>query len=342
MIDVTLDVSVIICAYTEERWHDLFAAVESLQQQSIPPREIIIVIDHNMRLLERVRAHIPGVIAIENSEPRGLSGGRNSGISIAQSTLIAFLDDDAVAKPDWLMRLSQCCEEPEVLGAGGGVDPLWSGKCPAWFPQEFYWVVGCSYVGLPEKLSVVRNPFGGCSCFRREVFEVVGGFRSGVGRAGKRPVGCEETELCIRAKQHWPQKVFLYEPQARIHHRISPKRAQWQYFCSRCYAEGLSKAIVVRYVGTKDGLASERTYILRTLPQGVVRGMMVGLFHLDLTGFLRAGAIIAGLMVTTIGYQVGAISAKITQNGGVKERKRYPHGKNATRGSHDPGTTVRL
>ena len=306
-----LDVSVIICAYTEQRWHDLLAAVQSIQQQSPPPREIIVVIDHNMHLLERVRAHIPNVIAIENNEPHGLSGARNSGIALAQGALIAFLDDDAIAEPDWLVRLTNCCADPQVLGAGGIIEPLWLSKRPAWFAEEFYWVVGCSYASPPARPEVVRNPFGGCTCIRREVFEVVGGFRSDIGRVGTRPMGCEETELCIRAKHLWPQKVFLCEPRARIHHRISSHRASWHYFWSRCYAEGVSKAVVAQYVGVKDGLATERAYAFGAVPRGALRGIMDGLFRLDPTGFLRAGTIICGLIMTTAGYLAGNISRRI-------------------------------
>src|SRR5438552_7608283 len=224
MTGATLDVSVVICTYTEKRWDELVAAVESIRQQRTPPREIIVVIDHNTRLFERVLVEIPAIIALENSELQGLSGARNSGIAIAQGALIAFLDDDATAEPDWLQRLSRCCEDGQVLGAGGRVEPQWLSKRPAWFPKEFYWVVGCTYQTLPESPVEVRNPYGGCSCIRREVFEVVGRFRSEVGPVGTRPMGCEETELCIRAKQYWPQKVFLCEPQARIHHHISPSR----------------------------------------------------------------------------------------------------------------------
>lgn len=312
MLDEALDVSVIICTYTEQRWHSLIEAIESIQKQTIPPREIIVVIDHNTRLFERVRTNITDIIAIENSEPLGLSGARNSGIAIARGALIAFLDDDAIAEPDWLVRLSRCCEDPQVLGAGGIVEPLWSSKRPAWFPEEFYWVVGCSYRGLPETSTIVRNPYGGCTCIRREVFEVVGGFRNGIGRVGTRPLGDEETELCIRAKQHWPEKHFLYELQARIHHHIPSCRASWRYFQSRCYTEGLSKAVVTRYVGAKDSLASERTYTFRTLPSGVLHGVMDAFLHFDPAGFLQAGAIIAGLIITTIGYIVGTISQRFT------------------------------
>lgn len=309
-----LDVSVIICVYTNERWYDLVEAVESLRHQSMKPREIIVVVDHNPHLLQQVQTHLPDVIAIENQEARGLSGARNSGIAIASGALIAFLDDDAIAEPSWLERLARCCEDPRVLGVGGTVEPFWLSKRPGWFPEEFYWVVGCTYQHRPEKPVVVRNPYGGCACIRREVFEIAGGLRDAIGRVGTRPMGCEETELCIRARQLWPEKHFLYEPRARIHHRIPAARTRWSYFRSRCYAEGLSKAVVARYVGTKEGLASERTYTLRTLPAGVLRGIKDGIFQRDVNGFLRAGAIIAGLFITTTGYMVGTFSQHTTAN----------------------------
>jgi glucosyl-dolichyl phosphate glucuronosyltransferase len=313
---------VIICAFTEDRWDALVAAVESVQQQTLPPGEIIVVIDHNTHLLERVRAHLPDVITIENSESRGLSGARNSGIAIAQGALVAFLDDDAVAEPDWLVQLSRCCMDPRVLGAGGAVTPLWLDKPPAWLPEEFYWVVGCSYRGMPQTVQTIRNPIGANMAFRREVFETVGGFRSGIGRVGTWPVGCEETELCIRARQHWPRRTFLYQPQANIFHRVPGNRTSWSYFSARCYAEGFSKAVVTRYVGIKDSLASERTYTLRTLPHGVVRNLIDVLFHDDLTGLLRAGAIVVGLAVTIVGYFMGRIfpDTAISRNITVTER----------------------
>lgn len=298
----------IICAFTEERWQDTLAAVESIRRQRLPACEVILVIDHNARLFERARTHIPGVTVIENSEPRGLSGARNSGIAVAQGDLIAFLDDDAEAEPDWLERLGRCCQDPQVLGAGGIVEPRWLCKRPAWFPKEFYWVVGCSYQQLPDAPTAVRNPYGGCTSIRREVFETVGGFRVGIGRVGSRPMGGEETELSIRATQRWPERVFLFDPHARIHHRIPAQRATWRYFRARCYAEGLSKAIVSRYVGAKDGLSSEKAYTRRTLPRGILRGVGDALLRRDASGLLRAGAILAGLAMTVTGYMVGTAS----------------------------------
>lgn len=313
MTQAVHDISVIICAYTEKRWNDLGAAVESVQRQTLSPKEIIVVIDHNPGLLRRVQELIPGVVVVENKEARGLRGARNSGIAVAQGQIIAFLDDDAVAIAGWLMLLTQGFTDAQVLGTGGAVTPSWVDSKPAWFPEEFYWVVGCSYRGMPLTNTTIRNPIGANMSFRREVFDGVGDFHSEIVRIGKQHAGgCEETELCIRAHQHWPQRNFLYVPQANVFHRVPKSRTRWHYFCSRCYAEGLAKAVVTQYVGAKDSLASERTYTFKALPQGILYGLTDALFHLDLSGLARSGAIIAGLLVTIAGYLVGSIFSRVT------------------------------
>ncbi len=324
MTPTALDISVVICAYTEARWHDLLAAVDSVQRQSAPPREIIIVIDHNPALLERTRTHLAGVVVVKNREQRGLSGARNSGIAVARGDVIAFMDEDAVAAPDWLARLAASYENPQVLGVGGAIEPMWLSKRPAWFPEEFNWVVGCTYLGMPQTAAPVRNLIGCNMSFRRQVFESLGGFRNGVGRIGLRPTGCEETELCIRASQHWPAGTLLYEPKAQVSHRVPASRAQWGYFRSRCYAEGLSKAQVSQLVGAKDALASERTYTFRTLPLGVVRGLARAVLHHDLTGLTQAAAIALGLAVTTIGYLAGTVSRSFVMRKQLSPPDRQP------------------
>ncbi len=307
MTITTMHITIIICAYTDERWDDLVAAVASLRRQTLLPSEIIIVIDHNQQLFERTRAQFPDVTIVENRAARGLSGARNTGLEMAHGDLIAFLDDDAEAAPDWLERLYSCSTDPTVLGVGGTVVPRWLGKRPDWFPGEFYWVVGCTYQHIPDQPIVVRNPYGGCTCIKQEVFQTIGGFREGIGRIGTVPMGGEETELSIRATQHWPEKVFLYEPRALIYHRIPAQRARWRYFLSRCYAEGISKATITKFVGAKDSLSSERTYTMQVLPRGVWKGISDTFLRRDPSGLLRAGAIIAGLLTTAAGYVKGSL-----------------------------------
>ncbi len=329
-------VSVIICAYTEARWQELQAAVASIQAQCVQAQEVIVVIDHNPRLLAKAHAELTGVTVIENQEARGLSGARNSAIAVAQGEILAFMDEDAIAEANWLAYLLPAYGDPAVLGVGGAIIANWASGRPRWFPQEFDWVVGCTYRGLPTTTAAVRNLIGCNMSFRREVFATVGGFRNGMGRVGTRPVGCEETELCIRIRQQWPHASLRYEPQARVLHHVPTVRAGWGYFRARCYAEGLSKAQVAHFVGAEQGLATERTYTLRTLPLGVLRGLR-DLLRLDASGLLRALAIVAGLLITTLGYLCGHPERPQALFQGVAPRKQLTTG--ARRSQSTTGAT---
>jgi GT2 family glycosyltransferase len=299
------DISVVICAHTEARWEQLAGAVASLHSQSIIPREILVVIDHNLALADRACHQLRGARVIENAQQHGISGARNSGIAAARGAIIAFLDDDAIAAPDWLEQLLAGYSSPNVLGVGGAIEPHWHAGRPRWFPEEFDWVVGCTYRGMPRAATPVRNLIGCNMSFRREVFACVGGFRAEIGRVGAWPSGCDETELCIRLAQRLPHALLLYTPLARVQHHVQAARARWAYFRARCLLEGRSKALVARLVGAGAGSATERAYTCRTLPRGVARGLSDTLVRCDPSGLARAGAIILGLAITIAGYLQG-------------------------------------
>jgi glycosyltransferase involved in cell wall biosynthesis len=304
--------SVIICAFTEKRLADLIEAVHSIKSQTCPAQEIIVVIDHNQALLETARACLENVTVIENSAGQGASGARNSGAAIMKGDILAFIDDDAVAEPDWLEHLSIAFAQENVLAAGGRIEPLWLSSAPAWFPEEFYWVIGASYRGLPVRLAPVRNLWSGNMAVRRDAFEAVGGFRAGFGKVGSRS-SPEDTDFCIRLLERFPQKTILFTPEARVHHKVPAYRATWKFFLARCYNEGLGKVLLSSLVGVKTGMSSERSHMARALPQGVLRGIGDTLFHRDPSGLLRAGAIIMGLAAAASGYLVGLVEISLSK-----------------------------
>ncbi|MEU7280564.1 glycosyltransferase family 2 protein [Streptomyces sp. NPDC045431] len=302
--------SVVICAYTEDRWEDVLAAVVSVLRQSRPALETLLVVDHNAALLERLGREYEDagekVRVLANAGPRGLSAGRNTGVAAARGDIVAFLDDDAVAEPDWLRWFDEGFDDPRVMAVGGRTVPAWaSGRRPVWFPEEFDWVVGCTYRGLPSGRVRVRNIHGGNASFRRTAFDAAGGFATGIGRGGdERPLGGEETELCIRLGRALPEAVLLMDDRAVIHHKVPPARERFGYFRSRTYAEGLSKALVARSVGAGKGLETERRYTTRVLPAGVARGLR-DLVRGRPGGAGRAGAIVTGVSAAALGYARG-------------------------------------
>jgi glycosyltransferase involved in cell wall biosynthesis/GT2 family glycosyltransferase len=294
-------VSVVICAFTTERLQVLGEAVESMRNQTRAPHEVVLVIDHSPELEAEARRLWPDLTIVANRERQGLSGARNTGVAEAGGEVVAFLDDDAIAAPDWLQRLAEAYRDPGVLGAGGTVRPRWVEGKPGWFPPEFDWVVGCTHSGMPQELSPVRNLVGANMSFRREQLLEVGGFSHDLGRVGTLPVGCEETDLSIRVHQRWPRAGILYDPAAEVEHVVPPTRGRVRYFLDRCRAEGRSKAVLTGMVGSDDGLSSERSYVRRTLPLGVLRDLGDAVRG-DFSGLGRAAMIFVGLAATTADY----------------------------------------
>jgi hypothetical protein len=143
--------------------------------------------------------------------------------------------------------------------------------------------------------------------FRREAFELAGGFTDGLGRVGRTPLGCEETEFAIRLHRLAPDTVVLHVPEARVDHHVGADRGTWRYFASRCWAEGLSKAVVASLVGSAAGLESERSYVRHTLPAGFAAGLRAGVRG-DGAGLGRSLAIALGLAVTAAGYVRGRLA----------------------------------
>ncbi|MCU1352427.1 MAG: glycosyl transferase family 2 [Acidimicrobiales bacterium] len=295
-------VAVAVCTHDLRRWDDLVGAVDSLRSQTVEAQQIVVVVDHNQALFERARAELAGVTVLANEDGRGLSGARNTAVRHAEGDILAFLDDDAAAEPDWLERVLAAYDDAAVVAVGGAVLARWDdGDRPSWFPEEFDWVVGCSYRGLPEVRSPVRNLIGCNMSFRLDVLRAIGGFDESLGRQGADGAGCEETELCIRAVRQRDGARIIYEPAARVWHRVPAERASWSYFSKRTRAEGRSKAHVAGLVGTGDGLASERSYVARTLPSAVARGIGQAV-RLDRTGAARAGSVVAGLALVGSEY----------------------------------------
>jgi glycosyltransferase involved in cell wall biosynthesis len=296
-----LSVSTVICTHTERRWDHLAQAIRSVAEQTKRPEEIVVVVDHNPALLERLRRTFPDLVVLPNREGSGLAGSRNTAVDAASGDVVVFLDDDAVAAPGWLWRLTQPFDVEEVLGVGGPVVPLWSSHRPMWFPEEFDWVVGCTHSGMPSERGTVRNFVGANMAFRRGAVQEVR-FFSGIGHAGGKPLGGSDPDFCIRMQKRWPERVLLFEPSARVFHHVTDERATWRYFARRCFNEGTTKALLTRRVGAASGLSSEKMYVRSTLPRAVCQALRRSGSSRNPRHLAPIPAIVSGLAFATAGY----------------------------------------
>ena len=293
-------VSVIIPTYTRARWDWLHECVASVQAQTVPPLEIIVVVDHNPELLEEISREFPGVIAVPNIGGRGVSGARNSGVKASRGEVVAFLDDDSIAREDWLAILLRHIVTPGVVGVGCYSDGLWDAPCPAWFPSEFSWTIGVSYSGLPKVPTAVRNVWTSAMLVKRNAFEVVDGFREDFGKIGNRSLP-EDTDLCLRIAAVGENSVWMWDPAKVMKHRVPAGRATFGYLMSRCFLQGWGKAAMAHMDGFDESTSMERNYALRILPAGVRRGLADAIRG-DISGLGRSGAIVAAFSVTVCGY----------------------------------------
>jgi GT2 family glycosyltransferase/O-antigen/teichoic acid export membrane protein len=297
--------SVVICTFSSQRLDQTVACVESVLAQRTRPAQVLVVVDHNDELREMLRARLPETVEIiANVGPPGLASARNAAVQASRGDLIVFIDDDAVAHERWLEALLAAFEDPDVIGAGGHALPRWEDDQPAWFPDEFLWVVGCSYRGLPSA-GIVRNPLGCNMAFRADVFERVGTFDPGMGRVGSHPVGCEETEFCIRAVRTLPAAKLILVSGAEVEHTVPRERGRPAYLLRRCFYEGISKALV-RRLGDPRSLDTERQYVrgvLATRLRSSGRGLVTGPERMASLG--KIGATLGGLIAAAAGYTFG-------------------------------------
>jgi hypothetical protein len=131
----------------------------------------------------------------------------------------------------------------------------------------------------------------------------IGGFNPDTGRVGKLPIGCEETEACIKLTQADPGSAILYAPTARVRHHVSVDRVRMAYIARRSWCEGMSKAGVARTVGRQAALSSESRYATRVLPAALGRELRRGP-----RGASSAVAIVMSLGLAAAGYVRGRLS----------------------------------
>jgi GT2 family glycosyltransferase len=302
-------VSVVIPTHSNDRWPSLVRTVASARSQTLEPAEIVIVVDHNSSLYTKARRDLPGVTVLENVFAKGVSGNRNTGAFHTRTPLIAFLDDDTSAEPDWLEHLVAPFADRQVVGTGGRINPEWMrGRPPAWLPEEFLWAFGGSYLGMPTRTAPVRNVWSASMAVRRDAFGKVGGFRVGFGKLGDRNRP-EDTELCLRMSAagggHW-----MYVPGASIRHRVPASASTFGFFLRRCYAEGRGK---VQMAGLHDDkpetLGTERDY-LRSLPKAVIRHLAAAGRGAGINHALRAGGVLAGVAAAGVGGAVETVSTR--------------------------------
>lgn len=315
--------SVVVVTY--ERPDYVARCLDHLLAQTVVAHEILVVDssdgDDTRQL---VMSQFPSVAYQVNPRGRGATAtARNIGYEKTSGDILAFVDDDAFAEPEWLEHLLPGYQDPEVGGVGGRQIRKQPGEL----------VEGLDSIGqlLPDGTLTgnfaadpghpvdVAHLLGANMSFRRSAIDRIGGIRDGYGGTCIR----EETDLCLQVSLAGYRLV--YTPDAVVEHVAGPyakgerfdlRYAYWgqkNHLILLIRNFGLTSAMVRGYLArsVRDGGGDAATRMARAW--GRARG------H-DVSGALTA----AGAAVLRPAVVVAASVAGVVTGWSLAARDRRP------------------
>lgn len=225
----------VIC--TRNRPQLLARALHSLQAQRRPPLEILVVDNapSSEQTQQMVAREFPSVRYVREPVP-GLDFARNRAMREAKGDIIAYLDDDAVADPDWIAateqafaasaRLAACMGKVDALTldsagarlfeANGGFArgihrielPPGAGPRPAGMPRPL--IAWCISVGSGVSMAL-----------RKDLLLQLGGFDTALDLGAALPGGGDH-DMLWRMLESGAEVV--YEPRVQARHEHRPER----------------------------------------------------------------------------------------------------------------------
>lgn len=236
-------------------------AIESVLRQDLPSAQWELLVVDNASSDDTATAlrRFGDAVRVVHEPTLGLSHARNTGWHQSRGRIIALLDDDAIAEPDWLRRLVGAFDRgvPTPSCVGGRVVPRWEAPPPAWLGERLRWSLSLtdwSETAHPVTDLGAEWLVGANIAFDRAVLEDLGGFPTSLGRVGGRLLSGEEIvlqrRLLARGLTCW------YEPAATVSHCIPASRLTHRWFRKRQFAQGVSDAIIWRMEPRTSGESS--------------------------------------------------------------------------------------
>ena len=280
-------ITVAVC--THNRYDVLPEALASLQSQSVASDAIeILIIDNSTDKTaqeEHWASHtVPANGQLVFDSVPGLSRARNTALRQAKGPVIAFMDDDAVAVPEWCESLIRAFEGWSDAGIiGGPVEPIWPSDPPTWlhkWQRGFLTIV--DYGDEPRQLDEKEWLAGTNIAFRTSALREIGGFNEALGRIGQSLLSNEE--LAVSTKLKALGYATYYEPGARVLHRVHAERVTQHWLRRRIAWQVISDLLTETPKMQGDVCWKRLADYLRPLPPEMrgVRGLFLNTDDADI------------------------------------------------------------
>lgn len=230
----TYKVSVAICTYNRSKL--LALCIESLALMDFPKNDFeVIVVDNNSK--DDTAGLCRSMISKYSSlnlryvleTKQGVAHTRTRGASEASGEIVAYIDDDCIAEPNWLKEIVQFYDaHPEAMSTGGRIIPKYTVPVADWFGKYFWGLVANYDLGKKVfQMKGVRYPSGANMHFRKKAFEQYGYFDGDLGRSGNSLMAGEEKAMYLKLINHH-EKVY-YLPHVIVHHHVEGNKFDKAY-----------------------------------------------------------------------------------------------------------------
>lgn len=243
-------ISVVICTYNRAVY--LPEALSSLYNQTIGKNqfEVIVVNNNSTDNTEQVckdfiTSHADGQFYYTNEPQQGASYARNTGAALAKGDLLCFMDDDAIAKPDYLnLVLAFYQQHPDAGGLGGRIIPRYIPEEPKWMSHFVSSLVGnFDYSKDICVFSPNKYPLESNMIIKKSDFEQVKGFNTALpGVKGTLRIGGEGKEFFLKLKAIG--KIIYYHPDVTVEHIVETQKLTPEYMYR--VASGIGRGEKVR------------------------------------------------------------------------------------------------
>lgn len=285
--------SVVVCTYNREKY--LVTTLDHLKNQTADNDiyEILIINNNSPDNTEKISLNFknnnPAIICKYFLEKKqGLSYARNKGIQEAKGKYIAFIDDDAFAKNNYVEEIVNFFNDSDIAAIGGRIYPQYeSGYPPAWMNRFLWPLVAALDMGDKVKpFKKKKYPLGANMAFKKEVFDKYGYFNPNLGRKGSGMEAGEEKDIFYRLQNN--NEHIFYLPNAEVNHIIPLQRTTESYIKRQCIGVGKSEKRRIYDKGAYGYIEKAQDEVIK-----IGATILISLFYLLKFDFAKAKMLIS-------------------------------------------------